>query len=99
MIEKIRWGCASDFERERERESCLRLVDRNNGNIIKNVVLESKVVNNYSGEVLVEVEINGEIVSESDRVMRVGGCKGVEISVCKLEREYEENLSRSMSRG
>ena len=39
---------------------------------------------------------NTEIVKESDRVMGVGGCEGVEISVCKLEREYEENLSRNM---
>ena len=33
---------------------------------------------------------NIEIVGESERVMGVGGCEGIEISVCKLEREYEQ---------
>ena len=34
---------------------------------------------------------NIEIVSGSERVMGIGGCEGVEISVCKLKREYEES--------
>ena len=36
-----------------------------------------------------DIEMVGEIVSESERVM---GCKGVETNVYQLEREYEERL-------
>ena len=84
------------------------MMTKNNGEIIKEVSDNSNnELTSCSGKIVEKgvskgdtMEINSddentEIVGHSERVVGVGGSEGVEISVYKLEREYE-SLSRNM---
>ena len=68
-----------------ESDSYNNELTSNSGKIIENEVSKSDTVKINSDDE------NIEIVRESERVMGVGGCEGVEISVDELEREYEES--------